>query len=557
MADVITYPHFEPHFPRKMWVLPKILEKHAAERGGKPFLQWTDEGRALSYDEVNRLVNRMARGLRALGVRHGDRVIIYKPNSLDYVLSWFAISKLGAAHVTIGEPQKGAFLEHQVNLSGARLMIAGTGLLDRVAEIEADIPKLEHVVIWTDPESPAASPAFKRLRTSRYEELAASSDESNLGVEISEKDLGAVLYTSGTTGPTKAVSMPHSQFYFSAEENCQLVSLKEDDVYITAFPFFHGNAQFLTIYPTLIVGAKVVMYRKFSASDWLGRVRRSGCTVLNLLGATMAFILAQPASADDKNHKLTRIWGAPTPPILSKDFAARFGVSDFREGFGQTEVSLPLMTPPGQKAPGSCGVAVSQYFDVRLVDPETDEDVPAGVVGELILRHKQPGIICAGYLGMPEKTVDSWRDLWFRTGDGLKRDEQGWFYFIDRMKDTLRRRGENISSYEVEAVILRHPSVDDCGVVAGKSDEEGGEDEVLACVVVKPGESLTPEELMEWCEARMPYFAVPRFVRFMEVLPKTPSEKVQKIKLRNEGVTADTWDRVKAGFKLKEEGRKR
>ncbi len=551
---MLTYPHFEPTFPREKWTLPYVLEHQATVRANKPFIQWTDENPALTYAETNKVVNRLAHGLAAQGVKKGDRVVLFLPNCLEYVLTWFALNKLGAAEVTVGDTYKGDFLRHQLNLSQAKIIITSDTLAERVAFVEHELPHAQKLILWEDPEQrPEGETKLKRLTTQPFSVLYSDND-SNPGVEVSTRDIAAVLFTSGTTGLSKGVLMPHAQLYLFSEQDVQFMELTEEDTYATAFPLFHGNAQFLTVYPSLIAGGRCVLYRRFSASDWLGRMRRSGATVCNLLGATMAFVLAQPETAGDKDHKLRCIYSAPTSPDLAGKFRERFGNKRFAEAFGQTEICLPFMSLPDRDfPPGACGVLVDQWFEIRLADPETGEDVPEGQLGELLVRNKFPFTINDGYLGMPEKTVEARRNLWFHTGDALKRDKDGWYYFLDRVKDALRRRGENISSFEVESVVRAHPAVAECAVIAVKADEQGGEDEVKACVILKEGGKVTAEEIIAWCDPRMPYFMVPRYIEFMAAFPQTPSEKIQKVKLREAGVNANTWDRVKSGVKLTEE----
>jgi crotonobetaine/carnitine-CoA ligase len=553
MADgVLTFPHFEPHFPREQWSLPLVLEHQARVRPDKPCLQWTDAGEKHSFAQVNAMANRLARGFQKLGVKKGDYVCIFMPNCLEYVLSWYALAKLGAVEVTVGESYKGEILRHQVGLSSPRIVITTPSLSERLAFIEDQIGHAEHVILVGEGE---AAP-FKRISTSRFDELYED-DDSNLGIEVGPRDTAAVLFTSGTTGLSKGVLMSHSQFYFFAEEDAQLTRLTDEDTYTTAFPLFHGNAQFLTVYPSLIVGAHCVLYERFSATDFIGRQYRSGATVCNLLGATMAFILAQPPTDLDKKHKVTRIYAAPLAPDLGAKFVERFGDITFVDGFGQTEISNVFQTPWQAPRPaGASGVLVDQFFEVRLVDPETDEDVPEGEIGELVVRNKLPYIMCNGYLGMPDKTAETWRNLWFHTGDALRRDAQGWYYFVDRVKDALRRRGENISSFEVESVVRSHPAVAECAVVAAKADEVGGEDEVKAFIVPVEGAEVVFEEIIAWCDPRMPGFMVPRYLEVIEVLPQTPSQKVQKKELREMGNSERTWDRVKAGCKLADERKK-
>lgn len=549
---ILTYPHFEPHFAKEMWSLPKILEHQAMVRADRPCLSWMDDGKPMTFAEVNREVNRLAHGLSANGVKKGDRIVLFMPNCLEFVLLWWALTKLGAVEVPVGEMQKGTFLAHQLNLSKAKTIISQPELMSRLAEVEDQVQHLEQCFVIGDL---PPSDALKRVKIRSASKLR-SENETNPGIEVLPQDEAAVLYTSGTTGMSKGVVMPHSQFYFFAEEDVQLVGLTEQDVYMTGFPFFHGNAQFLTIYPCLIVGAHCVLYPKFSASEYFGRARRSGATVANLLGATMAFICATPPRPEDRDHKLRTIYAAPLAFDLAKEFTDRFGKIEFVDGFGQTEISNIFQTPRGAKRPeGASGVLMDQWFEIRLADPETDEEVPEGEVGELLIRHKVPGIISNGYLGMPEKTLETWRNLWFHTGDALRRDAEGWYYFVDRVKDALRRRGENISSFEVESVIRSHPAVAEVAVVGVRADEKAGEDEVKAFIILHQGQSPDFAELIAWCDARMAPHMVPRYIEIVDSLPQTPSEKVKKKDLRERGITPQTWDRSKAGVFLQSESK--
>lgn len=543
---MLTFPHFESHFPRDRWTLPAVLRAQVAVRGALPFLTWGETGETLSYEQIDTLTNRIANGLSALGVGKGAMVGLLLPNCLEFIQTWFALAKLGAIEVAISDAYKGRFLAHPLQLSSAGILVTTADLAARLVEIEDDLPLL-HTIVLVEAGTPASAPSFARIRTIGFDEIV-SDDASDPGVTITPSDAAAVLMTSGTTGVSKGVLMPHSQFYFFAEEDVQLTRLGPDDVYMTAFPLFHGNAQFLTVYPALIAGAQVVLYPKFSASQWASRARTSGATVTNLLGATMAFILAQPPSDDDRAHKVRTIYAAPLAPELGRRFTERFGVSDYVDGFGQTEISNVFMTPHGAPRPdGASGVLVDQWFEVRLADPETGLDVPEGQSGELLVRPKAPGIICSEYLGMPEKTVETWRDLWFHTGDGLRRDADGWYYFVDRVKDALRRRGENISSFEVEAGVRAHPAVAECAVVGVRADEAAGEDEVMAFVVLKPGAAVAPADLIATCERQLPGFMVPRYIEYIDALPQTATEKVRKKELRERGIGTGTWDRLNAG----------
>jgi crotonobetaine/carnitine-CoA ligase len=538
-----TFPHFEPRFERQDWVLPRILERQARERPDAPFLQWTDASDPLSFAEVNAQANRIAHGLADLGVGHGDFVAIYLPNCLEYPLYWFGLNKLGAAEVTIGPEATGSFLRHPLALAKARMVLTTPGLAARIAELEHELPDIQQVVLLDDPEEgDVAPPSFDRIAVTTYDAMLSAND-SDPGIEVSPRDAAAVLFTSGTTGPSKAVLMPHSQLYWFAEEMIQVCRLTQDDVYLTGFPFFHANAQLESIYPALAMGIRCVLYRRFSATDWIGRIRRSGATVTNLLGATMAFVASQPLSDDDRDHKLRCIFAAPVPDALTGKVMERYGVEAVTTGFGQTEIAMPFLSPWGQPIPaGACGVLLDQWYEVKLEDPATGEAITGAGSGELLLRHKVPGIISDGFFGMPEKTVEAWHGLWFHTGDLLRRDSDGWYYFVDRLKDTLRRRGENVSSFEVEDTVRSHPAVAECACIGVPADEEGGEQEVMVFVVAADGMVADPAEIIAWCAPRMPRFALPRYVEITQALPQTPSGKVKKGELRNLGVTSTTWD---------------
>jgi crotonobetaine/carnitine-CoA ligase len=337
--------------------------------------------------------------------------------------------------------------------------------------------------------------------------------------------------------------MPQAQMFFFADECKSLTRLTDADTYMVTTPLFHGNAQFLAAYPALVAGARFVLHSRFSATRWIDQVRDSKVTVTNFLGVMMDFVWKQERRPDDAHNDLRCIFAAPTAYSIIDDFKERFGVEAFVEVFGLTETSMPILSPYGVDRPaGAAGLMVEDWFEVRLVDPETDEEVPVGELGELVIRTKVPWTCSMGYYAMPERTAEAWRNLWFHTGDGMRRDEDGWFYFVDRLKDALRRRGENISSYEVEQALLGHPSITECAVVAVKAEIEAGEDEVMAWMVTS--DPIDPAGLWSWAERRMPSFAVPRFLEFVEELPKTPSERVQKVKLREMGVTESTHDRT-------------
>jgi crotonobetaine/carnitine-CoA ligase len=286
------------------------------------------------------------------------------------------------------------------------------------------------------------------------------------------------------------------------------------------------------------------MHERFSGTQWIDQIREAKATVTNFVGVMMDFVWQQPARPDDADNDLRCIFAAPTASSILDGFKERFGVEAFVEGFGLTETCMPILSPYGVERPaGAAGLLNRDWYDVRLVDSETDEEVPVGEVGELTVRPKYPWTSCQGYYGMEDKTTEAFRNLWFHTGDGLKRDEDGWYYFVDRLKDAIRRRGENISSYEVEQGLASHPAIGEVAAIGVPADQEAGEDEVMIFVVTEPGTELSADDLWAYADIQLPGFAVPRYIRFVGELPKTPSEKIRKIELREQGVDADTYDR--------------
>jgi crotonobetaine/carnitine-CoA ligase len=525
------------------WTLAKALRKQAAQRPDAVYLDAPEEGRKWTYVETLDIAESVASNLLASGVGRGDRVLIYAANSSQLVFTWFATAVGALVEVPINTAYEFDFLAHQIRTADPRTAVIDDVFAQRFVDVRDDCVEIESFwVIDTGTVDDALSILRGAgFRAEPFDALLVS--KAVVLVEPGTRDLGAIFFTSGTTGPSKGVAMSHSQFYFDAVECMNLTKLTSDDVYMVVTPLFHGNAQWLAAYPALVAGGRFVMRGKFSASRWIDHVRESGVTVTNFLGVMMDFVWKQPPRDNDAENSLRCVFAAPTASSILAGFRKRFGIEAFVEVFGLTETSMPILSPYGEERPsGAAGLLVSDWFDLQLVDRETDREVSVGEVGEMLVRSKFPWTLSNGYYGMPEKTVEAWRNLWFHSGDALRRDEDGWYYFVDRYKDALRRRGENISSYEVEQALLAHPAVVECAVVAVPTPVEAGEDEVMACVVAPHG--IDPAELWSFASERMPAFAVPRFIRILDRLPRTPSEKVQKSELRAVGVTDETFDHL-------------
>jgi crotonobetaine/carnitine-CoA ligase len=521
-------------------VLGKLIEDRAKKNGDRTFLRFKDL--RFSYMDMDRFSNRCAHAFQGLGVTKGDKVSIMLPNCPEYIFIWFGLSKIGSVEVPVNNSYKGEFLRHIVDQSDSKIFVVAAEFLDRLKLIEGSLSKLEKVIVMGEV-SREEMKAF-RVPVIAWDDFFAASEEP-VDVEVFPWDPLSIIYTSGTTGLSKGALGCHNFWIVCAEKMLEYRDSRREDVFLTFLPLYHFNAQVLTTLITLIVEAEMVLLDRFSASRFWDEIRHYGATQFNYLGAVMPILAKQPERPDDLDNPARIALGAGCPPAVMAEVEKRFGIKCL-EGFGMTEIGIPVHVRVDDRREGSCGKPMDIY-EMKLVNDQ-DEEVPPGENGEIIFRPRVPFVMMSEYYNMPEKTLEVYRNLWFHTGDLARKDEDGYFYFVDRKKDALRRRGENISSFEVERAINSHPKVLESAAVAAKS--ELAEDEVKICVVLKPGETLTPEELIEWVNDRMPYFAVPRFVEFMEALPKTPTERVQKYLLKQAGITPNTWDREKAGMQL-------
>lgn len=520
--------------------IPFVLKEKVREHGNRDFLTFKEE--RFGYQDLDRASDRVAAGLQKLGVGKGDKVAILMGNRPEFIFLWWGLAKLGAVEVPINTAHRGSVLTYMLDHADCRLIVAEEQFLDRLQPLLPDLPKVEQVVVLGQPGS--EPPELSRA-TSTFETLTAN-DGAFAEPEILWSDPFAILFTSGTTGPSKGPLLPHNYALFMGEVIVEAAEYTEADRLYNALPLFHGNAQLLSTMPALLSGAQVVLAERFSASGFWPDVKRHGCTEFNYIGGILPILMKAEPKPDDADNPLRVMFGAGCPPELFEPFEKRFDLTLF-EGYGMSEIGLPLLNTTYARKPGSIG-RPAFGCEVKLVDDDGLE-VQAGVAGEILVRTGQPYTMLLEYYKMPEKTVEAWQDLWFHTGDSSRRDEEGYYYWVDRKKDALRRRGENISSFEVEKVVNTHEAVLESAAIPVKTPDS--EDEVMICVVVREGFSLAPAELLDHCQEGMAYFMVPRYVRFMSGLPKTATEKVQKAELRHEGVTPDTWDRETAAYKVK------
>ena len=521
--------------------LPPLAQRHvaavfdAALSAAPDRLAVRDPARQLTYAALYEEALALAGGLDRLGVAAGEHVLLMLDNHVDHVTAWLALSLTARVEVPVNTAYKGTILRHVIDDSGARVMIIDAVHGAVIAEVAPALLTLERLVVRGDWPADRPVPRFPdRLTVQRFEELPAA---RALPAALNPWDLIGILYTSGTTGLSKGVRVTHAHAYGYATP-ALFDAQRPDEITLCTLPLFHIGGQWAGVYKSLIGAAGAVVLPRFSATTFWDDVRRYRCSYALLLGAMANFLYRQPPSAGDRDHTLRRITMVPVIAQLD-EFKARFGIEAVATGYGLTEGSTIVRAPLGYAEPGLAGW-LRPDFEARIVD-EHDQEVPDGRIGELIVRTRDPWSVMDGYHAMPEATVAAWRNQWLHTGDAFRRDGSGRFWFVDRLKDAVRRRGENVSSFEVESEINEHPAVLESAIIAVPSDST--EDEIMACVVLRPGGTLQAEALLEFLDARLPYFMVPRYVEFFESLPKTPTEKIQKQVLRSRGVTAATHDR--------------
>ena len=529
-------PWFDPAVPpAEDCVLKPMLDARAARHPERRCALFED-GTTWTYRECLAAVRSAAAGLQALGVSKGDRVLAWLPTGKPMVLTWFAANYLGAVFVPLNTAYRGDVLAHVVNASGARVMVAHHALVERLDGLA--LPCLARVV------AVGGRPQTSREDLEILAESALAGDVARLddSTEVHHWDIQSIIYTSGTTGPSKGVLSPYLQLYQTAMA-CYGY-MRDGEAILVNLPMFHVGGTSPT-YAALVRAGSIYLVDGFSTTRFWDQVREGNCvTTSGLIGVMSAFLAKAEPRPDDADHPLRCLTLFPVNEDTVR-MARRFGF-DYLTGFNMTEVSTPLVTDVNTTVFGSCGRPRSG-IEVRLVD-EHDVEVPRGEVGEMLVRSDTPWSMNAGYNGQPEATAAAWRNGWFHTGDLFRQDADGNFYFVDRRKDTIRRRGENISSFEVENAVRQYPDVDE--VVAVGVQSEIAEQEVLVAVTSRPGRQVDPRALTEFLIPRLPYFMVPRYVRVVADLPKTETNKVRKVVFRDAGVTPDTWDRERAGIHL-------
>jgi carnitine-CoA ligase len=521
--------------------LPFVLRHQAARLGEQPFWTWCDDS-PLSFAALDALSDRLAAGLTGLGAGRGDRIALIAPNCREFVPLWCAVSKIGAVEVPINPDLKGRLLAHVLANSGATIVVVHVTRLENLATARAALPDgARIVVIDGDPDTPAP---YGFSTAIPYAELLAHGERPS-DAHVHFSDPMAILYTSGTTGAAKGVVVTYEQAYIFAERTGDSLGMTSADRYFSPLPLYHIDAQVFGTFLPLILGGRSALMERFSVSRYWDQIRASGSTVTNMLGAMAHMLWTQEPTDRDADHPL-RVAQAIPMIKFKEEFEQRFELS-LVTGYGQTETSLVTYDRPAAGRADACGQVIDG-FQVAIVD-EYDRRLPVGRTGEILVRSDHPYWITSGYHAAPAETLVTMRNLWFHTGDAGHLDHEGWLYFDGRIKDAIRRRGENVSAEELESVVNEHPEIVESAAVAVAS--ELTEDDIRLFVVRRADTSLTAEQVLDHCLARLPWFMVPRYVDIWDtVLPRTPSEKIAKAKLREMPVQRG-WDRDAHGYEAR------
>jgi crotonobetaine/carnitine-CoA ligase len=525
-------------------VVGNILLDRAEASGDSPYLRVAD-GQLLTVGQVAEQALRVAGGLAALGVKRGDAVALFLPTCEEAVLGWLGSALLGAVEVPVNSNLTGLLLRHVLADSGARVVVVSTGLLPVLLDVIGDGSLPVERVVLVSRGGGLASPALPSgAGLVSWDEVASGAP--TVDRTLRPRDPIAVMYTSGTTGPAKGVVCPHGYFTCWADDVGRAVRFSAGDVLYSPLPLFHITAQTVNILLALLHEGRVIMDSRFSPKDFWRRMAMLGTTHVWSFGSMTPLLFKAPPDDGDRLHSARVFWSIPWPTGYGREFQDRFGVK-MMCGYGSTEQGLTVVQPYDETEPDTLG-RPSPHYELKVVD-DLDEPVPPGEPGQLLVRPREPAAMMSGYLNRADVTMQSFRGLWYHTGDRVRLRADGFVEFVERQGDSIRRRGENISSWEIETVVAQHPGVGEVAVVGVPSPL--GEHDVLLAVVLAEGSTLTREQMFDYCVERLPYYMVPRYVRFLDEMPMTPSMRVQRFALREQGISPDTWDAEAHGIRLR------
>ncbi len=519
--------------------LGKAIALQAVHNGDTTFIMF-DETR-YTFAETNQRVNELADGLSQQGVGEGDRVAFFMSSCPEVVFLVLAVNKLGAVWVPVNTDYKGVWLQDTIARSRPNILVTDTAHAERLAEVQSDLPGIE-VVVLGEPGPLTGTMDFNSL----YIADAPERDLSKYGYG----DTCAVLWTSGTTGKSKGVMQSHNVWFEACLSATRQYETSDGDVIFCVLPMYNSAAWVTSLFRALLAGVPLAIDTSFSVSNFWERVKYYGATQIFTLGAMHMFLWNAPEKPDDSDNSLNKIMAVPMPTDIVKPFAERFGVKVLGQGMSQSEAMMIVnqaKRSPDEWPAGSCG-SVTDLVEVMLADDDGNE-VGIGEHGECWVKPRQPFVIFNGYFDDPDATANAYSGEWYKTGDLLKRDENDVYYFVDRKRDAVRFKGRNISTFEVEMVARQHPAVLDCAAFGIPSEELESENEIKLDIILREGHSPEAVEVAQFINDNAPYFFVPRYIEFVGELPYTPTNKIQKYKLRDRGLTDNTWDANKVGFK--------
>jgi carnitine-CoA ligase len=530
-------------YPLKQRTIGHLLADKATRIGDRTWLIFGEQ--RYTYAQAHDLSSRYANGLRGLGVGKDDHVAVMMANCPEFIWTIWGLAKLGAVAVPLNTAARGELLKYFITQSDSSYVVVSAELADRIAEALGG----DHQVRAFCTLGGAGVLANSGRTWVDLAAFAGASAEEPDPSAVLASDPQYIMYTSGTTGPSKGVISPHSQAHGVGRSLAQNFGYLPDDVVYTCLPLFHGNALWYSCYAALWADCTLAVSARFSASSFWDEIRATGATQFNALGAMTNILLRAQPSLRDREHRVRQAMLVPLSPDVYREVSERFGVQ-VTSLYAMTETFAVTMFTPDDPVSKGSSAGKPRGLSELLIVSDDDDPLPVGEVGEICVRPCEPGIVMSGYYKMPEATVRDTRNLWLHTGDRGRVDEDGYLYFVDRKKEAIRRRGENISAYEVEMLIARHPSVLEVAAVPVTS--ELSEDEVMVYVVCRDGCSVSAEDLVRFANQNMAHFMVPRFVHFIDALPKTASEKIEKYKLKTwaEQNREALWDREAVGLKL-------
>jgi carnitine-CoA ligase len=495
------------------------------------------DGTALTDGELLSASYAFANAYHDLGARPGDVIATLMPNSVEHAYSWGACSFLGTGHLPCNTHLRGDFLRHQLGTAEAKIAVVDQSLAERVVEIRRELPHLQHLIL-RGMAAEAKGFAGGDLNVLSTEEVLAG-ESAMLKVTRSARhdDLNAIIFTGGTTGPSKGVAMSQGYVHYLLGTSRRCWGWTPESVSYQPLPLFHINALAMTILQPVVGGGRGVTASRLTISGFWDEVRKYGATHLSLFGSLYLMLYRRPETERDADNPAQVSIGY-CPAEIHEDFQRRFGIKIYG-AYALSEAHMIAHTTPDDVPPHPWSGRPNPDFEIRLLDEDGDE-VPSGEVGEICVRPKKPNIMFDGYFNAPAGTLATFKHLWFHTNDLGRFSPDGYLAFVDRKVDYLRRRGENISTYEIEQVILHHPAISEVAVHGVPSDI--GEEEVKACLILAPGAEIDYIEFLNFCADRMPYYAVPRFIEIFDDLPRSPVGRVQKFRLKEIGLNENTYD---------------